>query len=712
MLGDQLIGSVRLAVFELVKNAYDADASKVSVTFEDIGTEQARIVVRDNGEGMDRNILTGVWLEPGADYREAQRRENIRSKKFHRLPLGQKGVGRFAVHKLGSTIEVRTKRKGQNELTVLIDWLEYTKSKYMDEASILVENSSSPVFESDETGTQITISELRSAWTRGDVRRLWRNVKSISSPTRTPESFSVEVFVPHHEEWLKGLLDTPDFLDRAMWHFVFSYEGGKFEWEYRFNPLPGIKLEPIRLSSEEGAALKLSPEDQKAFATTDRLGKQKKRVVAGEYFTRTTFDASGKEQIGAVLGEFYSFDRDKPVLDLMPEARSVEEFLDESGGVRVYRDGVRVYNYGERAAGDDWLGLDQRRVNIPTRRLSNNILIGSVDISLADSGDPDVGLIEKTNREGFFENDAFQKFKAIVLAALIEFENLREQDKRKIRKVLKTISEKTIGDLEDPINSLREELAKRNLSDELGSHLKAIEQKFNQMKDVLTHAGSAGLNLGILFHEIDRGVKGLTTDIRKNAPMESLLARAEHLSQLLDGFSTLLRKDRKRIHSVKNILRESQLLNVNRFEVHDIIFSCPVLTGEQPDFEVNVSFGMMLGALSNLIDNSIYWLQVRWPESKEGPRKRAIYVGTSDYYEEGPAIVVADNGPGLPADTSELTKPFVTLKPDGMGLGLYYVNMVCELNNARLIISPDREDVGIPPAYDGAAFAIIFNKAK
>ena len=121
-------------------------------------------------------------------------------------------------------------------------------------------------------------------------------------------------------------------------------------------------------------------------------------------------------------------------------------------------------------------------------------------------------------------------------------------------------------------------------------------------------------------------------------------------------------------------------------------------------------FGMVLGALSNLIDNAIYWLQVGLPSASDSKR-RGLYIGTTDYFEEGPAIVVADNGPGIAGDASELIRPFVTMKPDGMGLGLYYVNLVCELNNARLIVSPNKEDVGIPPAFDGAAFAIIFDKA-
>jgi signal transduction histidine kinase len=710
MLGNELIGTPRLAVFELVKNAYDADASEVKITFSHPGTKQASIIVRDDGEGMDRATILNVWLEPGADYRQKQRIDRDRSKKFNRLPLGEKGVGRFAVHKLGNEIELRTKRAGHPEYTVKIDWAEYGQNRYMDQALVVVEESERPLFAEGATGTQVMVSGLHNAWTKGDVRRLWRNVKSISSPAKSPDKFSVQLIVPQHRDWLEGLLDIPDFLDRAMWRFTFSYQSGKFEWEYLFQPLPGIKVEARKAKSSATSALKLAIQDQKRFAEPDAKGKIQRLLIAGPDFTKSKVGSKSVELVGPVLGEFHAFDRDRPVLDIMAEAKSLTEFLDENGGVRVYRDGVRVHNYGERSAGDDWLGLDQRRVNIPARRLSNNILIGTIDLSLEESGDTSIGLIEKTNREGFVENEAFEKFRAIVLAALIEFENQRQEDKDRIRRALKPITERLVGDLENPISALRAEFEKRHLSDALGRHLAAIERKFNQMKEIMTHAGNAGLNLGILFHEIDRGVRGLTADIRRKAPQEELLDRAENLSQLLDGFSTLLRKDTKKDFSIKSLLRESKILNESRFSIHDIVFSCPPLTGEQPDFEVNASFGMLLGALSNLIDNALYWLQVRWPESPEG-RSRALYLGTTDYYEEGPAIIIADNGPGLPSDISNLTQPFFTMKPDGMGLGLYYVNLVCELNNARLIIAPEPADVDIPPAYDGAAFAIVFSKS-
>src|SRR5690606_30353554 len=133
-------------------------------------------------------------------------------------------------------------------------------------------------------GTQIIISKLRNQWKQGDIRRLWRNVKSISSPTRTPEKFSVSLSVPQNKKWLDGLLDTPDFLDRAMWHFVFSYEKGIFEWSYSFKPIPGIKLSPVTKTSEKNASIKLSTDDQKRFPIIDSSGVEVRRIIADEAF--------------------------------------------------------------------------------------------------------------------------------------------------------------------------------------------------------------------------------------------------------------------------------------------------------------------------------------------------------------------------------------------------------------------------------------------
>ena len=104
LLGDELIGSPRLAVFELVKNAYDADANEVVMHLELATHDEPAITVADDGEGMSLDVLRSVWLVPGDDHRRRQRQGRRRSRRHHRLPLGEKGLGRFAVHKLGNRI--------------------------------------------------------------------------------------------------------------------------------------------------------------------------------------------------------------------------------------------------------------------------------------------------------------------------------------------------------------------------------------------------------------------------------------------------------------------------------------------------------------------------------------------------------------------------------------------------------------------------------
>jgi len=162
-----------------------------------------------------------------------------------------------------------------------------------------------------------------------------------------------------------------------------------FSWEYNFeNKLQGVPLENRQASNNETRLLVRAP-------TRDLLGdssisKDQRIMVDAEYLNG----------IGDIRGEIYVFDRDKELLARMPETDLIKLFLKESGGIRVYRDGVRVYNYGEQ--GDDWLGLDLRRVNVPASRISNNIVVGAIHITQEGS----TKLVEKTNREGFVDSSS------------------------------------------------------------------------------------------------------------------------------------------------------------------------------------------------------------------------------------------------------------------------------------------------------------------
>src|SRR5260370_34352058 len=112
LLGDQLIRDPGIAVFELVKNAFDADSPDVTVTMSDIEdpSRRGKIVVEDSGSGMDFQTVTEVWLEPGTDYRVEQKDSGKPTPKYGRTPIAEKGVGRFAAHKLGDHISLTTRK--------------------------------------------------------------------------------------------------------------------------------------------------------------------------------------------------------------------------------------------------------------------------------------------------------------------------------------------------------------------------------------------------------------------------------------------------------------------------------------------------------------------------------------------------------------------------------------------------------------------------
>ena len=109
-LGDQLIKNESIALVELVKNSYDADANIVNIYMENVDNpDNGVIIIEDDGYGMSPETVENVWLEPGSDFK-TQKIKNLEvSPKYERLPIGEKGIGRFGVHKLGNIIEMTTK---------------------------------------------------------------------------------------------------------------------------------------------------------------------------------------------------------------------------------------------------------------------------------------------------------------------------------------------------------------------------------------------------------------------------------------------------------------------------------------------------------------------------------------------------------------------------------------------------------------------------
>lgn len=696
ILGDQLIGSSRLAVFELVKNAYDADASKVVVRLLDLDEGNPRIEVKDDGSGMSFETIRDIWLVPADDHRERQRKEGRRSPKFNRLPLGEKGVGRFAVHKLGDRIELVTRAEGDRECLVQIDWREMMQNHLLEEAKVSVTEREPEVFNGGDTGTRVRIKDVRDTeWTRRDVRELRRQLTSITSPFRDREdAFEIVLMVPDHPDWLEDLPDSSTLMEQAPWVFTFEFDGNAITWKYTFRGVQNLNAEPRKASGREALQILSEPEPDDLDPGGGGSRRRSTKVVA---------DHDTLRGIGPVSGTFHIWDRDKLTMLQYPNRSVIERFLDQNGGVRVYRDDVRVYNYGEE--GDDWLGLDIRRVNSPTRNISRNILIGQIDLDL----DVSTGLQEKTNREGFVLNDAYRRLRQVVLGALATAEGERQKDKAALRQ---SAGEVPLGPqgITKPISRLRKEARKHGVAEQMEPSIRRIEQDYEELRDSFLRAGMSNVGLAVVFHEVERGVAVLHRTISSGGSIDQIRIQSGQLQSVLEQSTRLLRKNERAEHSLRELVVAARDLLLPRFRFHRIRLVSPVLQDEAMDTTAIFAFNLALGALTNLLDNAIHWLKIAHPEESADDERRSIYLDVVDWKGRH-AILVADNGTGFKDSPDEVVQPFFSRRPDGMGLGLYYANMVMQLNDGRLELAP-AGDLDIPMEFDGAAAILVFRGVR
>ena len=698
LLGDQLIRDPRIGVFELVKNSYDADSPSVEIIFRDVqDSKKASIEIKDNGEGMNFDTVTGIWLEPGADNRQNEKKEGKRTPRFNRLPIGEKGVGRFASHKLGNHIKMVTRKAGFDEIVVDIDWNELNKHKYLSDAPISVETVIPKMFKGADHGTSIIITELRNEWARGDIRRLFRSVNTISSPFDKGTGFTVDFKLIPDPNWLEGMFDARLAEDQAMFIFEFSMKKSQFDFKYEFRPIKALQKIDIKSRSLEKTNQLL----EYFLMKLDDSGKRKKRSIRADL---------SKFGIGPIKGRILGFDRDRDVLDkYVTDPKGLLEYLNEDGGVRVYRDGIRVYNYGERET--DWLGLDERRIQKPTKRISNNLILGEIHLDLEKSP----SLIEKTNREGFVESDAYIEFRDAVLSAIVRFEQEREKDKHAIRLAMEKEEAKDkkmplITGPEEAIALLKQKIHEAGFDKELKEYVIKVESTYTEMRDTLLGAVGSGLGLAIVFHEIERGVRDLKRSIDTGEKVDRIQIMAHHLVELLQGASYLIRTTSKKALKASDIVKYALFSMAPRFDYHRISVTNGFENIPESDFKIKGSQRMMTASLVNLIDNSIYWLNVlkESPEDKTISVSKKIWIGPSSDLENS-AIVIADNGPGFEDLPEELVRPFFTRKSEGMGLGLYFANMTMIAHGGRLVF-PKHRELSIPKIYNGAIVAMVFKE--
>lgn len=688
LLGDELIRDARYAAFELVKNAYDADAENVIVQMRNVTSQiEGKIIVEDDGHGMDWETIEKVWLVPGTGYRSSQTSKGERTPKFNRRPLGAKGVGRFASHKLGRKIQLITKKESCPEIVVDVDWKDFNADRKLSEVLISIEEREPQCFVNDQTGTKIEISSLRTEWTRGDVRQFHREVMSISSPFGGPSEFQTLVEIEPEKWWLNDLTDLSNIWKSALYSAFCVISNGCYSYDYTMRDFPLLSRKVSSRSLTETTALpfKKDPEDKSVLQEDDTLYESERTIL---------------DQLGDIQLNLHIFDLDNEVIRLaeINDKKGIIGLLREHGGIRVYRDGMRVYGYGE--SNNDWLRLGDRRVSLPTKRLSNNQIIGAVSLDAESSSD----LVEKTNREGFVEDKCFKVFRKAVLEVLCQIESERNVDKERIRIAtnIKTLKEPVLAELSE----LRLKVGKCSpeIQKELNPFILRAEKQFLEMREMMLTAAGTGLSLGVVIHEVEKRIAELTKALDAQANIGEIKSLAKGLSELVDSFTYLMRQSPSKVETPDALVANAIANCKHRFKYHNIIIENG-FEKSKSSFKIKCTRRLIISTIMNLIDNSLYWLNIKSPNEKR------IYIGPCYDYSEGKGIIIADNGPGFTDPPEIMVKPFLSRKREGMGLGLYLAEEIMKLHIGRLVF-PEKNDIELSQRFDGAVVVMLFKEEQ
>jgi len=721
ILGHELISDEVIAVLELAKNSYDADASEVKVTLTDVTKKAGQIEIRDNGHGMTRKVIEAAWMEPARNNKRDDNGERSRTKKFGRLPLGEKGVGRFSTDKLGLHLEIisrfcefdpRTKEAiylSPEEVVVVIEGRKFTDDAYLDEIECSWKTRIPEEFTGQQHGTILRISELRNEWNFELIKKIRIGLARLSSPIERAKDF--ELIVESNEFGkLSGKVENP--LLRNASYFLDGLIDDN-----------GIMTYTLEGPNGNIAGTKDLKKEMKSFHITNEKAIEFRKPVCGPFRFR-----------------LYTFERDKKFSKKYGMDKEKLDVLNALCGVSIYRDNFRVLPYGEQ--GNDWLTFDRRRVQNPGKILGNERVIGYIEIS--QSQNPK--LQDKTNREGLIEEGlAFADLRDLAREAadyvglqrwldqphkkrskekveqatadiqkgndiigstsakvMLNLENASKNIKDgKINEAQSAISSSftVVTDSGEAINQINE--GKKKLLEELAvsddqiANLIALsgigmtaERMTHEFSTAIRHAEEQlQVTLGILNRERDR-----PPEARK--AIEAAIGQLRIVSIGLEQMEPLYYSKRKytELLDVAEIARNMSMFFSNALE--ELSVKVDVIE-EEPKLEIDVGKGQLMQVFNNLFDNALYWLKFK---PKDDGREIKIKVSGKTR-----TITFADNGQGINDKIiCHLFEPFVTTKPDGRGLGLYIIYDILQNYKSEIEVLTDEK------LLSGANFKITF----
>ncbi|MFT7043829.1 MAG: nitrogen-specific signal transduction histidine kinase [Candidatus Azotimanducaceae bacterium] len=691
-LGEELISSETVALIELIKNSYDADAINVLVEFNgEITKGKGSIIVSDDGHGMKLKVVQESWMTIATSNKKNQ----TSSLSGRRRVLGEKGIGRFASSRISSELELSSRTtSSEKETYTLFDWTQFEDDNlYLDEVLFLTEeripedivaNSSIrnlPTSITNEIcGTSLKMNYLKHTWGNKDFKELERGLSRLISPFSPVKDFNIYLKKGDQGNLSLTRIEAPEIIKYP--HYIVKgriSSDGQYEYEISVKAL-GKK--------------------------TRKSGFFVRKNIKNEWLVQpleNAIELEGNEGFEAINCGGFNFELrvwDRDDLGNVEQKigtgiRSIRSDLDAISGISIYRDGFRVLPYGE--PNNDWLRLDIRRVQTPAKRISNNQITGYIAIT-AD-GNPK--LHDRSNREGLDNNQSYTDLEQIMELVLVEFESIRYVSKRPLAGTDKEKGENSIPGLfdEPDFSAVKNSVQKgQSSSSETLQLLSKVEadwkKQIKKLQNVLSQYHSLATLGGIVDKVLHDGRQplssiqveaGLGLEQSEDWILENASINPGQIKQLEVGFSRIVsqasvlsdvfkrvepfggrKKGRPKKYYIEDLIKST-------FDIYERELKAESISVELPKTQTLVSTDIteVSEIFTNLITNSIYWL------GRVAKEKRAIHVQLDRLDDGGLAIIFADTGPGVDPDLKDrIFEPYVGSRPGGHGLGLCLVGEI------------------------------------
>ncbi len=682
-LGERLVGSPALAVGELIKNAYDADATKVSVRFE-----KNSLIVEDNGSGMTISEFRDYWMKVGSPHKQ----KSLSSPKYKRPLTGSKGVGRLAVQYLGRTLKLSTTSRRENrELFVEIDWDDAIESEDLQEAEADFEYRDDGFeYLGSKSGFRLEIGGLIHSWdSQRQFKDLARDIWKLSPPLRADNvdrlgTFSVDLegVSPGAAESFSNVMNILD----SVWHARIT---GRL-----------VESRPSDLDKSRRLHLKIEFQNPRGKISKEFLLED--CHLGYVQFDILIFDFVGRQPLGI-------------------KVRELREYMDHHGGVRIFDSGFGLSSYGLET---DWLNIEEDH----SHRLSkskllpsslqetdgmNNLptqtrMLGEVHIdtgqefrSRGDISSPDEILSIAVTRDRLLNNSAYKSLAKTVRIGIDLY--AMEQTRRRLRQASKSLERiessgtvtvdsvlKLVREAQDVIPEPVYGAVHRQLM-KVAKAEGARSEIIRQEQSLLGALATAGISAIAFEHEAVKQYRKLSriaTQLKRLARDNDL----DELNHVAANIKTWVQHSQDTRAIFAPLMDEENRLERVSMKAHSLLEetisqSRVYLRGIKPDLEgLSSSLKLPIGTYaewSSVFQN----LLINAANAVANSETKTISI--SSYADENTGqIFVQDVGVGVNLETAEeLFEPFVrrvslsdsrrALGAGGAGMGLAIVRLLC-----------------------------------